>query len=121
MLCSLGFAGASLLSAITPFLFVDVLHIDARYVGEAERAIAVLAIGLPFVLSSAALQGVLEGYLRFDLSNLVRIPLSALNYLAALAVLGITTDLAWIVGAMVLVRVLGCAAYAVMVTRLMRE
>src|SRR5205085_11537448 len=74
LLCALGLAGAVVLAAIAPFLVVDFLHIDARYVGQAQRAIAVLAIGLPFVLSSAALQGVLEGYLRFDLSNLVRIP-----------------------------------------------
>ena len=73
------------------------------------------------LLSSAAgaLQGVLEGHLRFDLSNLVRIPLSALNYLAPLAILPWTTDLVWIVAGIVLARVLGFAAYAALVRRVM--
>ena len=112
---------ALLLLALRRWLVIDLFHIDAGHAAEAERAIALLAVSLPFVLCSGALQGVLDGYLRFDLSNLVRIPVSALNYLAPLCVLPFTDDLGWLVGATVLVRICACAAHAFLVQRLLRE
>ena len=68
------------------------------YTSEASGAIALLAVSLPFIVCGGAWQGVLEGHLGFDLSNLVRIPLSTLNYLVPLAILPFAADLVWIVG-----------------------
>jgi O-antigen/teichoic acid export membrane protein len=116
----LAVVAAVVLLALTRLLVMDVFRIAADHVGEAERAIALLAISLPFVLCSGALQGVLDGYLRFDLSNLVRIPVSALNYLAPLCVLPFTDDLGWLVGATVLVRICACAVHALLAANLLR-
>ena len=121
LLAALAILAAVVLLALARWLVIDVFHVDAIHASEAERAIALLAAGLPFVLCSGALQGVLDGYLRFDLSNLVRIPVSALNYLAPLCVLPFTDDLGWLVGATVLVRVGACAAHALLAKRLLRD
>ena len=117
----LAVVAAVALLALARLLVVDVFRIDPGHAGEAQRAIALLAVSLPFVLCSGALQGVLDGYLRFDLSNLVRIPVSALNYLAPLCVLPFTDDLGWLVGATVLVRICACAVHASLVLRLLRD
>jgi O-antigen/teichoic acid export membrane protein len=121
LLAALAIVAAVALLALAPWLVLQVFRIDANHAGEAERAITLLAVSLPFVLSSGALQGVLDGYLRFDLSNLVRIPVSALNYLAPLCVLPFTDDLGWLVGATVLVRICACAVHALLVGRLLRQ
>jgi O-antigen/teichoic acid export membrane protein len=112
--------GAALaLAAAAPWLARDVFRVDPIFTAEARDAIGLLAVGLPFVICGAALQGVLEGHLRFDLSNLVRIPLSALNYLVPLAILPFSTSLAWIVGGTVLARAFGFLACAALVRRIM--
>jgi O-antigen/teichoic acid export membrane protein len=115
----LAIAAAAALATAASWLVHDVFRVDAQYTGEARDAVALLAISLPFVICGGALQGVLEGHLRFDLSNLIRIPLSALNYLVPLAILPFTTDLVWIVGGTVLARVLGFLAYAALARRVM--
>src|SRR5919198_779331 len=121
LLAVLAVVAAVVLLALARLLVVDVFRIDPVRADEAQRAIALLAVSLPFVLCSGALQGVLDGYLRFDLSNLVRIPVSALNYLAPLGVLPFTDDLGWLVGATVLVRIGACVVHASLVLRLLRD
>lgn len=114
-------AAAAGLAAAAPWLVTGVFKVEPMFTVEARDAIALLALSLPFVICGAALQGVLEGHLRFDLSNLVRIPLSALNYLVPLAILPLSTDLSWIVGGTVLARVFGFFAFATLVRRVMGE
>jgi O-antigen/teichoic acid export membrane protein len=108
-------AAAVALAVAASWLTNDVFRVGPLYTAEARDAIALLAVSLPFVICGGALQGVLEGHLRFDLSNLVRIPLSALNYLVPLAILPLSADLVWIVGGTVLARVCGFLAYAALV------
>jgi O-antigen/teichoic acid export membrane protein len=111
-LAALAIAAAVALAASASWLANDVFRVAPSNRVEARDAIAVLAAGLPFVICGAALQGVLEGHQRFDLSNLVRIPLSALNYLVPLAILPFSADLVSIVGGTVAARILGFLAYA---------
>jgi O-antigen/teichoic acid export membrane protein len=118
LLGALGVVGAAALAVLASSLSQDVFRIGPALKAEAERAIVILGISLPFVLCGSAMQGVLEGHLRFDLSNLVRMPLLLLNYLAPLAMLPWTTDLGWIVGGMVLTRCLGFAAYSILAWKL---
>jgi O-antigen/teichoic acid export membrane protein len=118
-LAALAVAAAALLAAAASWLANDVFRVDPQFTAEARDAIALLALSLPFVICGGALQGVLEGHLRFDLSNLVRIPLSALNYLVPLAILPFAADLVWIVAGMVAARVLGFVAYATLVRRVL--
>ena len=112
-------AAAVVLAAAAPWLVNRVFRVDAQFTAEASNAIALLALSLPFVICGGAFQGVLEGHLRFDLSNLVRIPLSALNYLVPLAILPFSMDLVWIVAGTVLARVFGFLAYVALVRHVM--
>jgi O-antigen/teichoic acid export membrane protein len=105
-------AAAAALAGAAGSLVDNVFRIDVALAGEARAAISLLAVSLPFVICGGALLGVLEGHMRFDLSNAVRIPLSALNYLVPLAILPLSTDLVWIVAGTVLVRVVGFFACA---------
>lgn len=115
----LGALGAvALLAAAAPIAHY-VFRVGPAVAAEAERAIGLLGISLPFVLCGSALHGVLEGHLRFDLSNLVRVPLTLFNYLVPLAILPFTTDLGWIVGGTVLARGLALAAYVALVWNVM--
>src|SRR5688572_26032886 len=116
-----GVAAAAALAGAAGSLVTNVFRIDVAFADEARAAIALLAVSLPFVICGGALLGVLEGHMRFDLSNAVRIPLSALNYLVPLAILPLSTDLVWIVAGTVLVRVLGFFAGAALVLYVMGE
>jgi O-antigen/teichoic acid export membrane protein len=116
---ALSIVAAASLAAASSWLATDVFRVAPAYSSEARGAIALLAVSLPFIVCGGAWQGVLEGHLRFDLSNLVRIPLSTLNYLVPLAILPFAADLVWIVGGTVLARAAGFLAYSALVRRVM--
>jgi O-antigen/teichoic acid export membrane protein len=116
---ALSIVGAVSLGAASSWLATDVFRVAPPYSSEARGAIALLAVSLPFIVCGGALQGVLEGHLRFDLSNLVRIPLSTLNYLVPVAILPFAADLVWIVGGTVVSRAAGFLAYWALVRRVM--
>ena len=121
LLGALGVVSAAAVAVLAPWLSHDVFKVAPALQAEAERCIVILGVTLPFVLCAGAMQGVLEGHFRFDLSNLVRMPLALLNYLAPLAMLPWTTDLAWIVGSMALTRCLGFATYSLLAWNLIRS
>jgi O-antigen/teichoic acid export membrane protein len=87
----LGFAGAVVLAALTPFLVGKVLKAPASLIGEGRASFYVLAASLPIVLATNGLRAVLEGCQRFDISNLLRIPSSVLAFL--IPAIGVTTGL----------------------------
>jgi O-antigen/teichoic acid export membrane protein len=118
-LAALSIVAAASLAGASSWLATEVFRVDPAHNSEARGAIALLAASLPFIVCGGAFQGVLEGHLRFDLSNLLRIPLSILNFLVPLAILPFTTDLVWIVGGTVIARALGFFAYAALVRRVM--
>lgn len=118
-LAAFGAIIAALLIVAAPWLANEMFHVGPALSQDAQRAIVLLGCGVPFALASSALQGVLEAHLRFDLSNLVRVPLSVSNYLIPLGILPFTTDLAWIVAGLVMARVLGFAAYAALARKIL--
>jgi O-antigen/teichoic acid export membrane protein len=104
---------------LSPWLVTRVLNVPAELQEEAVGAFRILALALPFVVSAAGLRGLLEALQRFGFVNGVRVPLGALTFLGPLAVLPFSTDLRPIVGALVAARVLGWAAYGVLLLRAM--
>jgi O-antigen/teichoic acid export membrane protein len=89
----LGLAGGIGLAAISPWLVEKVFNIPPELWGETKKAFYVMALGLPFVLSTTCLSGILEAQQRFALINAIRTPASILNYLAPLPVLVFTNSL----------------------------
>jgi len=83
----LGVAGCSVLVGLTPILVNQVLKIPSYLISETRMTFFILAATLPVVLVTGGLRAVLEGCERFDLSNLLRIPMSTLTFaLPALAI-----------------------------------
>ena len=98
-------------------LAFDLLNVPAGLEDEARSGFRLLAAALPAITAAPALRGVLEAYQRFDLSNYVRVPLGAFAVLGPLAALLFTSRLDWIVGVLVVGRVLGAAVYLVLLIR----
>jgi O-antigen/teichoic acid export membrane protein len=111
LMLGLGGVGAVVLALLSPWLVGSALRIPPALQGEALAAFFLLAISLPFVISTAALRGVLEAVQRFDLVNAVRIPLGVLTYLGPLLVLPFTNRLPPVVAVLVVGRVIAWAVH----------
>jgi O-antigen/teichoic acid export membrane protein len=110
----LGCVGTAVAMLLAPWFVERMLKIPPELQRETLRAFWLLAISLPFVISTSGLRGLLEAYSRFDLSNVVRVPLGVLTYLAPLVTLRFSTSLPAMVSALVITRVLSWATYLVL-------
>jgi O-antigen/teichoic acid export membrane protein len=107
----LGVAGGASLFLVSGYLVHYVLNVPAILQQEAVTAFRVLAVGLPFVVVTAALRGLLEAHQRFGVIMAIRIPLGALTFLGPLAALQFSPSLAWATVAMLGTRVAGSGVY----------
>jgi len=76
----LGLAGGAIIAAATPVLVGRVLKTPPLLVAEVRTAFYILAATLPAVLAMNGMRAVLEGCQRFDITNLLRVPSSALAF-----------------------------------------
>lgn len=83
----------------------DLLRIPSNLIGEAMSAFYLVLFSVPLVVASVAFRGILDAHQRFDLTNLVRIPLGIYTFLAPLAVLPFSHNLVAIIGVIILGRV----------------
>lgn len=79
---ALGIVGAILMLLATPILVDHVLRIPPTMHREATLSFVVVAAAIPLVLIGSCVRGALEALLRFDIINAVKVPASALLYLA---------------------------------------
>ncbi|MFN9746410.1 MAG: oligosaccharide flippase family protein [Betaproteobacteria bacterium] len=109
----LGWLMAAALALAAPWLVGSVLTVPAALQAEALPATQLLAATLPFVMASAGYSAVLNAQQAFRPLNLVRALFSTLSYAVplALAAAGWIT-LPAVVGAILMLRVLGTAALA---------
>jgi O-antigen/teichoic acid export membrane protein len=107
----LGGAGGLFLASLTPWLVRSGLKIPPGLEPEAWGSFFLLALSVPVIVLSSSSMGILEAMHRFDLTNAVRFPASALNYLAPLAVLRFSHDLRLVIASIVVLRVLTLASY----------
>lgn len=106
LLFIIGIIGAIILYAITPWLLDDVLKVSSHFRDETYTAMLYVALGIPIVISSTAVRGILEAFQRFDLVNYIRIPLGIFNYLGPLVVLAFSTKLSSIVLVLIIGRLI---------------
>jgi O-antigen/teichoic acid export membrane protein len=110
------FALGSVMSATVVMLrsqiVVDLLHISPALQLQAEYALLLLALSIPVVVSTAGYTGVLGAYKWFREINIVRIYLGVLALALPVGVSLFTTELHYIVGAVVFVRVCSNLVYA---------
>jgi O-antigen/teichoic acid export membrane protein len=105
MMFGLGLAGAGLLAAITPWLVFSVLRIPAELQEESLRAFYLIALSLPFLVSSAGLRGIVEAHQQFGTATLLRLPFALFTFIGPLAVLPFSRSLVPIVGVLVAGRI----------------
>ncbi len=112
-MAALGVAAAGVLAATVPWLVASLLNVPAHLLGEARRSMYWLALMLPFLITQAGLVGVLEARQRFDLGNLIQIPAAILGYVIPLVVLVYTRNLAAVMAALWVNRLLAWSALLV--------
>ena len=110
----LGVLGAACVALMTPWFTQKALDISAPLQGETRTALYLLAASIPIVIITAGLRGILEAYQRFDLITAVRIPMGIWNFLGPLAVLAFSSNLAYVVVALVIGRIVAWLIHVVM-------
>jgi len=105
LMALLGVVGAVALICLSPWLVHRALKIPVALQAETLKAFYLLALSIPFIISTTAFRGILMAYQRFDLTNIVRIPLGLFNFLGPLAVLPFSNSLSLIVAVLVAGRV----------------
>jgi O-antigen/teichoic acid export membrane protein len=110
----LGLVGMAAFGALAPWLVKHVLKIPGPLVAETLRAFYVLSLSVPLVICAAGLRGFLEAHQRFDLVNIVRIPLGVFTYAGPLLVLPFSRSLYPIVTVLTLGRAVASIAYVVL-------
>jgi O-antigen/teichoic acid export membrane protein len=106
-------AGASLIWAIAPWLAKSGLHIPIPLQEEMLNCLYLIAVSVPFIVTSSGLTGILAAYQRFDIINWVRMPMAVLTILLPVAVTAFTVRLEWIAAIIVVTRLVGWIAYLV--------
>jgi len=121
LIISFGFLASILLGLSSTALTQNVLLVPNTLIQEATLALIILSFGLPFVILTTAMIGILEAHQNFRLITLIRIPLGLLTFLGPLATLQFTPSLVWATLAMLLGRIIACAIYFMAATSCRRE
>ena len=110
-LLALGVCGAAAAALATPWLVDDVLRVARPLRAEAVATFYILSASVPLVVLASGLRGVLELRHRFDLANVVRVPLAALTIGGPVLVLPLSASLTWITVLLLGSRVAATAGY----------
>lgn len=111
MIFTFGLAGAAIIGLGAGYLVHDVLNVKTSLQAEGVAAFRVLAVGLPAVVVTAAIIGLLQAHQRFATITAVRIPLGILSFAGPLLILQFTPSLVWATMALVASRLLAFAVY----------
>ena len=109
VMLGLGVAAGLVLFIFAPRLAYDVLHISPPLRPEVASSIRLVALICPVITTTAALNGLLAAYQRFDVINAIGMPLSALSYGGAFVVATIRPTLPAVVVSLVVIDVVGWA------------
>jgi O-antigen/teichoic acid export membrane protein len=114
-------AGASLVWLIAPWLAHAALHVPLSLQAETLSSLNLIAISLPFIVTSSGFTGLLAAYQRFDVVNAIRAPAAALTILLPVIVSVFTVKLEWITATVVTVRVLAWISYWIAFARVVPQ
>jgi O-antigen/teichoic acid export membrane protein len=115
-----GVLGALLLVLAAPRLAAP-LRLSPGLAAEAVASFRILALAIPFTVSTPVLSGVLEARRRFDLVNVVVIPSAAVTYLGPVLALLFTRRLEPLVATVAAGRVLAWLGYLLLCLRVAPE
>ncbi len=107
----LGVVGAFIVTFLAPFLISSVLKISNNLAQETINSFYVLASGIPLVIITTGLRGLLEAKQEFGIVNVLRAPMGVLTFLGPVAVLPFSGNLVPISVVLVAVRALAWIAH----------
>ncbi|MBW1692072.1 MAG: flippase [Deltaproteobacteria bacterium] len=113
----LGLVGTLILWLTSPWLVQDALNIPKELQPESLHVFYLLALAIPVVTLTAGLRGLLEAYQRFDIINLIRIPLGLFTFLGPFLVLPFSHSLLPVVAILVAGRLVAWVAYLLICIR----
>jgi O-antigen/teichoic acid export membrane protein len=111
LMFGLGVVGAVCLAAISPWLVYRVLTVPPTLQAESLTAFHIIALSLPFVVTTAGLRGVVEAHQHFGTSNLLRLPYALFTFIGPLLVLPFSRSLVAVVAVLVAGRLLTWIAF----------
>ncbi|MCP9455877.1 MAG: flippase [Nitrospira sp.] len=112
LMAVLGAAGGVALAISVEWLTADALQVPRALQSEASASLLMVALGVPFVITTTGLRGLLEACQRFDLVNVVRLFNGVFTFLGPLIALQWKSDLTGAVGALLITRVIAWFVYA---------
>jgi O-antigen/teichoic acid export membrane protein len=112
LMIALGVLGAAVVASLSPWLVEVILTIPSELQAETLLAFYLLAASVPIVIGTTGLRGILEAHQRFDLVNVVRIPLGIFTFLGPVMVLPFSSSLVPVVAVLVIARLISWFAYA---------
>jgi len=121
LLAMLGIVGAALLIIFSPLLVGGALRVPESLYGESVAAFRILAAGIPIVILTAGLVGILEAHQRFRVIALIRIPLGVLTFAGPLISLQFTPSIAWATVVLLVGRLLALLIYYLAASQVREE
>ena len=104
--------GAVFTASLAPWFVSSVLNMSEALREETIWAFIMLAGAIPAVILSAGFAGVLTAIQRFDLINVLRIPMGMMIFLVPLAVLPYSKSIAYVCAGLMLIRILFLVLHA---------
>ncbi|HZS57343.1 MAG TPA: flippase [Bryobacteraceae bacterium] len=111
LVSAFGVIGAVIVWLCVPLLVNGIFRIPPELHSEARAAFYLLALSLPFVLSSTMFRAVLEAYQRFAIVNVIKALLGISMLLGPLLVLPLSNNLALAVSTIVAARMIVTIAF----------
>jgi len=109
----LGGAAGAIFYAAVPALVRNVLRADGALAADCTAALRLLALALPFVVSSSGWRGVFEAYQRFTFISVVRAVMGIATFAGALWMVRYSPTVTAAMTVLALVRTAGWAAHVV--------
>mgnify|MGYP002266864347 CR=1 FL=1 len=114
ILFGVGSLGLVILLLGSEWFVTSALAVEGELEAEVLRSFLLISYVIPFITTSAGFRGVLEAYHRFDLVNMVRIPLGIIMFAGPLLASFYDTTLDAMVFTLVIARLVSWLAYMVM-------
>jgi len=121
LLALLGLIGSFVLIVLSPLLVTGLLQVPEVLHDEAIAAFRILAVGVPIVIITAGLVGILEAHQRFRVIAQIRIPLGVLTFAGPLLTLQFTPSIAWATTVLLVSRAVAMLAYYWAASRVREE
>jgi O-antigen/teichoic acid export membrane protein len=121
LIVTMGVVGGVVVSVGAESLIQQVLNVDPKYQYEAIVAFRILGIGLPVVVLTTSLIGLLEAHQRFAAITAVRIPLGVLTFVGPLITLQFSPSLIWVTTVLLLARVVAAVVYYLVASSMRTE